>query len=337
MQAATTTQPKAESTTTYAHGALDRELFCPQLQRLLLGAASELGQRGNLAQVVASIERGGGGGGGEDPNIGMLRRLGATDNRGIDNRVRALRDLEQRFHALPRKLQATALALYQGTHRAHPTLREHFGEGQGGIAGVVLYRWQLRQAKQRVRQTDTTTLTAGLDACRSALLPIEAELATLRSLSRRPRLLDPESRPQEPSLEPELTKKQRRDARVPYMAAREQWRAQQHVLAFLAAWRLWTIDERIATLDDAAGPLRAQLAHLCADLAATAAAAGAVDDELALVKLCRGGLSKETKGELLVAAEADVRALHRAWYATAPKRSLARSADIKAFKKELWG
>jgi hypothetical protein len=274
--AAVTTPTDKSAHQPHQRGALDRELFCPRLQRLLLGAASELGQRGNLAQVVASIERGGVGGGGEDPNLGMLRRLGATDTRGIDNRVSHLRELDRRWSGLEKKRQATGLALYLGTPRCHPTLREHFGEGQGGLAGVVLYRWQLKQAKSRTRDCVTlgAKLVAALDALRAELLPLEQELVEVTA-----------------ALDGPDGSKQRRDG----------------------------AERRQDTLELMVAPLRVEQARLCADLAELAAAGNEADDELGLVKLLRGGLSKETKGELTQAAESDVRGLHRAWYATATK------------------
>src|SRR5689334_21522143 len=62
-------------------GAVDRDLFCPRLDAYLGGSAAAHGLRGTLASVTASIERGGVGGGGEDPNLGMLRRIGWQEGR----------------------------------------------------------------------------------------------------------------------------------------------------------------------------------------------------------------------------------------------------------------
>jgi hypothetical protein len=291
----------------HGRGALDRELFCPRLERLLLSSASELGYRGNLAQVVASIERGGAGVGGEDPNLSMLRRLGATDKRGIDNRVQQLRELEQRWRQLSTKHQATALAHYLGTIRAHATLRERFGAGQGGLAGVALYRWQVRQAKARERAGIATTLQADLEAVRGTLGPIEREAATLAALLEQPLpVLGPRpERPEAPDLvwrsavlnrwfQPYWSKLRERAA--PLRAARQRRRE--------AAARLGELEPLLP-------PLRAEQARLCGALAAVAAQSGETDDELGLVKLCRSG-SLDVAAHL-TGAEADVRALHRAW------------------------
>lgn len=268
-EAIATTQPKGTDTSTHQRGALDPDLFCSRLQRLLLGAASELGQRGNLAQVVASIERGGVGGAGEDPNLGMLRRLGATDSRGIDGRVGQLRQLELRWRALEPKRQATALAHYLGTPRADPSIREHFGNGsdpesqQGSLAGVVLHRWQLKQAKARARDAAANAAKAAvaIDGIRAELTPLEIEIA-------------------------------------------------------LSEYRRFELAETVK-------PLQLEMARLCAQQAELAATGNDADDELGLVKLCRGGLGRGAKAELLRGAEADVRALHRDWYATAKRAAKA--------------
>lgn len=282
--AAVTTPTDKSAHQPQQRGALDRDLFCPRLQRLLLGAASELGQRGNLAQVVASIERGGVGGGGEDPNLGMLRRLGATDTRGIDNRVRHLRELDQRWRGLERKRQATGLAHYLGTPRAHHTLRSVFGEGQGGLAGVVLWRWQGKQARLRDKGLGGVgaRVAAELEPVRAALLPIERELIEIRALF-----------------------------------TTRAGRAEQ----------LFAAELREEELTAAAAPLRAERDRLCAEQANLAGAAAAADDEQALVDLCRGKLADGARQELLKGAEADVRSLHRDWYATAAKAAKAWLED----------
>lgn len=321
-------------------GALDRELFCPRLQRLLMGSASELGQRGNLAQVVASIERGGASGGGEDPNLGMLRRLGATDTRGIDNRVGQLRELGQRWHALDRIRQATALALYLGTSHCHPTLREHFGEGQGGLAGVVLYRWQLRQAKGRTRDLGSAGAKAreALDQVRAELGPLEREAANARAVLEQQLVLpEADPRPDRPYVPLVLRAAEVERQEAPWRAAMRAWLAPRRRAREAWERRRQEATAALQRAEAVAPALRARQAELCAELAGLAAVANEADDELALVKLCRGGLEKSARAEMVRAAENDVRGLHRDWYATAPMRSVAHAKDIQAFKRELWG
>lgn len=314
-------------TDTKPHGgrALDRELYCPRLEHLLMGSAAELGQRGNLAQVVASIERGGVGGGGEDPNLGMLRRLGATDTRGIDNRISRLRELELRWRLLTTAQRATALAHYLGTTRAHATLRERFGAGQGGLAGVVLWRWQARQTKgrQRVAQADCSKLGERLAAVRAALEPIDAETKALCGLSRAvapiPNLPKPTVRQAEALAGPDG------DAEALHTDRVLEWHqtvlAHRAVARFLAGLRALDIDRQLASLHDRRLPLQAEQERLCAALADAASLGAAGDDEEALVRLCRSG--NLDPGAHLAGAEADVRALHRAWKATAAKLAKA--------------
>lgn len=158
-------------------GAVDRDLFCPRLDAYLGGAAAAHGLRGTLASVTASIERGGVGGGGEDPNIGMLMRVGyLRSGPGIAQH----RESERRFRLLTTRHQATALAHYLGTSRVHATLRANFGDlDGGGVAGVVLYRWQLKQAKTRQRDAEAGfgRLALEIDPLSSQLGAIEREMA----------------------------------------------------------------------------------------------------------------------------------------------------------------
>ncbi len=52
----------------------------------------------------------------------------------------------------------------------------------------------------------------------------------------------------------------------------------------------------------------------------------------------QGQEGRDRRDDLIRAAEADVRAAHRAWRETAPKKSSpAHQADLKRFKEELWG
>jgi hypothetical protein len=327
MEAATTTEtPKPTTNDTRPHhkGALDRDTFCPQLQRLLLGAASELGQRGNLAQVVASIERGGVGGGGEDPNLGMLRRLGATDTRGIDNRVGQLRELDRRFTMLSRHQRALALAHYPGTPRAHHTLQSTFGHGQGGLAGVVLYRWQLKQAKGRGRSTGAggSRLQAEVERVRNELGAIERELAECRAVLDAPAPEMPERdgpRPEAPELLLCMSRRYRRELSSAHWAAVRAWNAPVSAVVRKHAERRQDARERCYELEPLTRPLRDEQARLCAQLAALAAVGDVADDEQALVDLCRGKLDQAAKDAMLGAAADEVRALHRAWYATAKR------------------
>ncbi len=320
MEAATKS-PQTEPT---ARGkrALDRELYCPRLERLLFDAASELGLRGNLSSTIASIERGGAGGGSnEDPNLAMLRRLGATDRSWITGKASHLRTLERQWALLSREHQATALAHYLGTPRTHGTFKERFGCGQGGLAGVVFYRWQNRQAKgrQRTLAAPTAQLTARLEGVRAELAPIDAELKALRGLSRAaapiPYLPKPQSTKRAPLSAEELA-----ELLSVYHATVAAHRA---VARFLAALRSVDIDRQIGALNAQRRPLLAEQAQLCADLAkAVEMVADGQDDEQALLLLCRSGtLNSESH---LSQAEADVRALHRAWYAAG--KATAKSA-----------
>jgi len=331
MQEATTT-PTVTDTKPHARGALDREMFCPRLQRLLLSAATELGQRGNLAQVVASIERGGAGGSAEDPNYGMLRRIGwredvAKDGRYVppSNIVGGLRELAQRWQQLERRQWATALALYVGTSRCHETLRATFGE----LAGVVLYRWQLKQAKARDRgaSAGATTLAAELERVRSELAPIERELATVAAVLDTP-IPQAEPRPERPAdpeppelvLRRSVIERQAREYWAPYRAACQAWASRPDVQALRTAQRARReAARRQEALLPLLAPLRAEQARLCAQQATLAAAGAACDDEQALVDLCRGKLDPDAREAMANAATTDVRSLHRAWYATALK------------------
>lgn len=316
-------------------GALDRELFCSQLQRLLLSTAAELGQRSNHAQVVATIERGGVGGGAIDNDGAMVERL--NRNRHV---ARQVRELEQRWRLLSAKHQALALAHYVGTLRAHPTIRTVFGPSssdpaaqQGSLAGVVLYRWQQRQAKGRFRDGASgagAKLAADLAVVRAWLTPIETELGTIAALldSRLPELGE---RPERPAVELVWRKAELQRQAASHRAKLREWRAPLRV----ARKRRQDAAARRDELKPWLRPLQAEQARLCAELATAAAVAAAVDDESALVVLCRsGGLDLAAH---LSDAESDVRALHRAWYATAPKKSVARAAELRAFKNELWG
>ncbi|UOF77378.1 hypothetical protein [Caudoviricetes sp.] len=296
----------SESETTARKTSLDRELYCPQLQRLLMSAASELGLHG------ANFERSGGST--EDPNYAMLRRIGIPND--IDKHGRVHRRqivgplvaLEKRWRQLSRSDQATALAHYLGTPRAHETLRSQFGE----LAGVVLHRWLTKQAKGRDRlaRVGTEKAQARLAEIREKLLPLELELSRLARLNRRPLRIE------EPETEPEDVEQARVERRH-----REACRA---VLRFLAGLRNADIARRTTEAECAAKPLRDEAATLCAQESACYGAGDAGDDEAALLDACGRGGEKKKRADLLPGGEndlttgatSDVKALHRAWFAT---------------------
>lgn len=301
-------------------GAVDRDLYCSRLDAYLGGSAAAHGFRGTLASVTASIERGGVGGGGEDPNLAMLRRLGWQEGRHeeFDPLRRPtyvlgpLRESEARFRMLSVKHQGTHLAHYLGTSRCHPTLLATFGDlDGGGVAGVVLERWLTKKAKERSRSSDGKH-QAALEALRAELAPIEHAIAEAQAILDQPPLPEPEA--------PEnATKAELRALRAPWHAAR---RAAQEARQD-AEWRR---DELLVQV----APLRAEQARLCAEDAASASAAASaatktgVNDEQALVALCQklneqGQEGRERRDDMIRAAEADVRAAHRAWRDTAKK------------------
>lgn len=322
-----TTQSVTTPTTekgTRQRGAVDRDLYCARLDAYLGGAAAAHGLRGNLASVVSSIERGGVGGGGEDPNLMMLRRIGWQEGRHDDfdparqpsRLIEHLRDAERRFRLLSAKHQGTHLAHYLGTSRCHPTLLATFGDlDGGGVAGVVLERWLSKRARERARAADGG-VQAALDAVRAELGPIERAIADAQAIVDRPPLPEPEV--------PEGASRAERQALLgPWRAAR---RAAQEARQD-AEWN------RDCLLDQAA-PLRTEQARLCTELAAGAAAKTGVDDEQALVALCQklneqGQEGRDRRDDMIRAAEADVRAAHRAWRATAKQAAKAWLEDAE--------
>lgn len=299
-------------------GAVDRDLYCSRLDAYLGGSAAAHGFRGTLASVTASIERGGVGGGGEDPNLAMLRRIGWQEGRHEEfdplrrpTRVLGpLRESEARFRMLSSKHQGTHLAHYLGTSRCHPTLLATFGDlDGGGVAGVVLERWLTKKAKERAKAGDGKA-QAALEAVRAELAPLEHAIAEAQAILDQPPLPEPEA--------PEnATKAALRAIRAPWHAAR---RAAQEARQN-AEWR------RDELLEQAA-PLRAEQAHLCTEEATSAASKTAAGDEQALVALCQklneqGQEGRDRRDDMIRAAEADVRAAHRAWRDTAKKTAKA--------------
>lgn len=338
------TTPTATDTKPHQQGALDRDLFCPRLQRLLMGEAFELGFRGNLAQTIASIERGGAGGGSMDPDGAMVERLNSNPRCAAQ-----LRALAEQFRQLSAKHQATALVHYLGTPRAHATIRQHFGSGdngcgQGSLAGVVLYRWQLKQTKLREKGAVASGAgpTERLARLRDQLVPLERELATVEAVLDAP-VPQAEPRPARPAdpehpplvLRKSVIERQLREYWAPYRDACQVWADRDDVKALRAAQQArHAARQRLDALLTAVEPLRAQQARLCAELADAAAtpAPAAVPigsdgpaslDEQSLVLLCRSG--NLDAAAHLGAAEADVRALHRAWRATDKASGLKRA------------
>lgn len=319
-------------------GSADRELYCKQLERLLLGAAAELGHTGNLAQVVAAIERGGAGGGGIDNDSAMLRRIGWQQGQHDDYdarrrpvyRLGQLRELAAAWELLSRHHQATALAHYVGTPRAPETLRAHFGE----FAGVVLHRWLVRKAKGRDRDaaSGSAKAQAELERVRKELQVLERELTTI--IAAEPPMVPPQP-PEPPYIPLVLSRRARAEARAPYWQARAVYRAaaDEH-FARLEGW-LAGVEYRLAELRAEAKPLEAKQARLCAVLAALQTGGDPAADELELVEACGTGGEKKKRPDLLPGgerdltkpADADVRALHRAWKAARRKVAMAWAED----------
>lgn len=308
-------------------GSADRDLYCKQLERLLLGAAAELGQRGNLAQVVATIERGGSGGGSIDVDGAMLRRIGYLEgNRGSLDR---LKELGTAWRMLTRQDQATSLAHYVGTPRAPETLRSTFGE----FAGVVLHRWLTRVAKSRERSAaaGSVKLAEQLEAVRAELAPLERELATIAALfdAPLPQLDGPPEVPESPPLV--LSKSALRDYWRPYRKARHLWAEPLRS----ARQRRQDAEARRLAIAPLMPPLQAEQARLCVVLAVLHSGGDAGGDEAELVEACGAGGEKKKRPDLLPGgkedltklAEADVRALHRAWRAARRKVAEAWAED----------
>ncbi len=301
--------------------AIDQDLYCPKLERLLMCTAAELGYSGNLGQVVAAIERGGSGGGAVDNDRAMVERVNSNPGRG-----KQLALLEQEWRLLPTAHQAIALAHYLGTPRAHPTIREHFGNGpdveaqQGSLAGVVLYRWQVRKAKGRERTGAAVgaRLREQLEIVRAQLAAIEVEFQALAASQPAAPAPTPPTPPYVPLV---LSKRARREARVPYVAERAAYHEAMAQHTAVAEGWLAGFEVRVLELGLDAKPLEAEQAHLCALLADVVAGpipASSKDDqpqfdadELALVQVCRSG--KLDKAAHVGPAENEVRAMHRAW------------------------
>jgi hypothetical protein len=336
-------------------GAVDRDLYCSRLDAYLGGAAAAHGLRGNLASVVSSIERGGVGGGGEDPNLAMLRRIGWQEGRHDDfdparqpgRVIEHLRDAERRFRLLSRKHQGTHLAHYLGTSRCHPTLLATFGDlDGGGVAGVVLERWLTKKAKERARAGNAEQ-SAALVAVRAELAPLERAMAEAEAVLDQPLTLPDHEEPCPVAPDdPPLVLSRRAIAEwwAPYRAALRAWRAPAAFLTWQHQERRREALQRLQVAQAAAAPLRAEQARLCAELAASAAATTAAGDEQALVALCQklneqGQEGRERRDDMIRSAEGDVRAAHRAWRETAPKKAqtAAQKADLKRFKEALWG
>jgi hypothetical protein len=321
-------------------GAVDRDLFCPRLDAYLGGAAAAHGLRGTLASVTASIERGGVGGGGEDPNLGMLRRIGWQEGRHEEYDplrrpapvLEKFREAERRFRRLATKHQATHLAHYLLTSRCHPTLLATFGDlDGGGVAGVVLHRWLAKRAKLRARTSTDTVSQVALDAVRAELAPLEQAMAEAQAVLDQPLALPEheEPCPVAPEAPPlVLSKRALGEWWAPYRAALRAWRAP-------AAFLVWQHQERrqqaLRKLDAAqvaAAHLQAERARLCSLLATAAANESAGDDEQALVELCQklneqGQAGRERRDDMIRLAEGDVRAAHRGWRATAEQQAKA--------------
>lgn len=346
MESAASTE--AKSTEPKGHrqrGAVDRDLFCARLDAYLGGTAAAHGLRGNLASVVSSIERGGAGGGGEDPNLGMLRRIGWQEGRHEEydpartprHVIEPLRESERRFRLLSTKHQGTHLAHYLGTSRCHPTLLATFGDlDGGGVAGVVLERWLTRKAKERARAGDPKA-QAALDAVRAELAPLERAVAETQAVLDRPLTLPDheEPRPAAPEDPPlVLSRRAIHEWWAPYRAALRTWRAPAVFLTWRHQESRQAALRQLEAATAAAAPLQAEQARLCAELAASAATKTGSGDEQALVTLCQklneqGQEGRDRRDDLIRAAEVDVRAAHRAWRETAKKAAKAWVEDAE--------
>lgn len=303
-------------------GNVDRDLFDRQLEQYLCGAAAQQGLRGNLASVVASIERGGGSGSSQDPNYAMLRLIGWREGRHEEfdplhrpaYHLDRLRSAERRFRSLEPKHQSALVAHYVLASRCHETLRASFGE----MAGVVLHRWRSKATKTRARDVGIAGAKAQqeLEVVRAELAPLERQAAELQAqldASVLPLPTHDEPEPEEPLLEAELTAKERRAARAQHRAAERAWRAPARFLEWLRAHERLTAEASLEAALRAAEPLRAASARLCAQLAAIAEAQAGADDEQLLVDACRRRLSETDKAALRQVAEVECRAAHRAW------------------------
>lgn len=340
MQAAT--ESKGSDKGYRQRGAVDRDLYCARLDAYLGGAAAAHGLRGNLASVVSSIERGGVGGGGEDPNIMMLQRIGYLHSgAGIGQH----RESERRFRLVSPKRQGTHLAHYLGTSRCHPTLLATFGDlDGGGVAGVVLERWLAKKAKERARGADPKA-QAELERVRAELAPLERAIAEARAVLDAPIVLPDHDgpRPERPDVELVLRSAEVKRRFAPYQAALRTWRAPVAKAARETRERRLRAIMTLDATEPLLAPLQAKRAQLCAELASAAATRTGAGDEQALVTLCQklneqGKEGRDRRDDLIRAAEADVRAAHREWRETAPKRqNSAQSADLKAFKELLYG
>jgi hypothetical protein len=331
MQAAT--ESKGNEKGFRQRGAVDKDLFCARLDAYLGGAAAAHGLRGTLASVTASIERGGAGGGGEDPNLAMLRRIGWQEGRHDEfdplrlptRLLEQMRESERRFRLLSAKHQGTHLAHYLGTSRCHPTLLATFGDlDGGGVAGVVLERWLAKKAKERARGADGK-LQAALDAVRAELAPLERAIAEARAVLDAPIALpDVGPKPERPDVELVLRGAEVKRRFAPYHAAVRAWRAPVQEAARKAQERRQRAGETILATEPLLPPLRAEQARLCAEQAASIASQTSARDEEALVEHCQelnkqGQEGRKRRDDLIRAAEADVRAAHRAWRDTAKK------------------
>lgn len=303
----------------------DRETYCPNLQRLLLSAASELGLR------AANYERSGGST--EDPNYAMLRRIGVPDDVDKNGRVYRrqvvgpIRNLERRWAMLSREQQETAAAHYLGTPRAHETLRATFGE----FAGVVLHRWLRRQSKARERLAKSGGAKAveKLDVLRAKLAPIDQQISTLLSRASDP-FVEPQrdAPPAKPAVPDGLNDKATKAFLKPWRADMRQWEAPVVTARIVWRERRAALLAEVDLLQSAAEPLRAESGRLCAQVAALHGTGDVGGDETELLDACgRGGEKKKRpdllpgggKDDLSKPAAEDVRALHRAWYATNKK------------------
>jgi hypothetical protein len=307
-------------------GSTDRDLYCRQLEQYLCGAAAAHGLRGNLASVVASIERGGASGSSADPNLAMLRLIGWRDGKHDDfdpmqrpaYHLDRLRGAEGRFRLLAPKHQATHVAHYVLLSRCHETLRASFGE----MAGVVLHRYRAKAAKARARDAGGAKVQVELERIRAELLPLDRQIADAQAVLDAPLMLPAAGpAPVRPDVELVLRGAEVKRRFAAYNAAVRAWREPQRLALQATHQRRQQAADTLATVPERAERLRAASACLCAELANVAEAAVNVDEEQQLVDACRawaeqGQEGRERRDALIAAAEADCRAAHRAWRET---------------------
>lgn len=281
----------------------DHGLWNADVEWLLCCSSAELGQRGTMASVVSTIERGGGPGGGEDPNLAMLRRFGWAEEPGKLPRNPLMareRQLTKRWTQLERPHQQALVAHYLLTPAVEGKIRARCGM----LSGVVLARWMEEHASVRrgVRGEQVAKVQDLLAPLHAELDPILRSIANARAARAEANARYLETLPRDP----------------------------------LVLAQAQGIKAALRFLDAEARPLRRQIATLRARESVVAGAGSPEADLRALTAQCERG----EVVELVSAGETAVRAAHEAWQATGwdePKQSRreARQARADAFLAEV--